>query len=59
MVDVCEVPDATMFKSLHMKKLQAPGAADYIAEFPHSKGTRFVIPLDLQDVVNALFLNSW
>ena len=53
MVDVCEVPDATIFTSLHMVKLQAPGAADHLAEFPFSKGARFAIPLDLDNAVRG------
>ena len=54
MVDVCEVLDATIFRSLHMERLQAPDATDYLTAFPYARGTRFAIPLDLDNAVNAI-----
>ena len=53
MVDVCEIPEFSTFRVASLHVLQAPGAADHIAEFPHSRGTRYVLPLELNNLVNA------
>ena len=59
MVDICEMSKMAAFKRTSLHVLQAPGAADHLAKFPHSRGTRYVLPLDLDNAVNVSLLNLY